>query len=1151
MALTDFVKGRTNRIVIGSTAGVGLILTVLATFAGNPKPALRVETPDNERTIEISTYGAIGVGTGSTPFGSAGDCLKSGGGSGTLMSFGTCGAGGSQKAGQGLSLNGSTFSISPAFSGTTLTIYGTASGKYLHAEKGLSSSGTLVWEGAGSGASLWVSTFDGAGLSDCDLSTQKVLWDTTTKRFSCGTDQTGGGSGSNWSNTGSLLTFFNGQYVNQSGDTMTGALTINLANATSGIGLNILETASGNVIHAEKSLTSSGFILSTGNISTRGTLSGAALNIMNGNSYFLGGVRIGSSAAPSADLHISGTIADAWLVGGTANGNYATMLFGEGQSSGTYAEFIRYSNATGTDGGTFTVANLLKTIRMSTSYSGTYRNDLTVNPSGNVGIGTSSGKTKLEVMGSMSGMSLVVNGNTNIAGNLRMTGSTLGVGNISTRGTLSGNALTVMGGNSYFLASVGFGTTTPLVVDGYTYASTAKILNVVGASDGLIAVQGTTARISLVDTNASVNTRWMDLLNNAGETKFSTLLSDGTGFVRDNILTMNHTTGNIGLGTTGAGSRLAVSGAVIINPNGNISTTAADTGLALEVIGTASGVNLYATRSITGSHLYSGVTFAGAGLVDCDTSTTSKLLWDSTTKRFSCGTDQTGNWSNTGSLKNFFDGQYVNQSGDTMTGALTIQNGSVHSATNTPLLNVRGIMSGAKLLVSGYANITGALLTTSNITSRATISGAFIRASSIGSVSTPSIVIGRASNTGIYDSGINGSSLGFTVGGVGFADFWMTGSRRIINSAGTFELQNSGNIGVLIDSAGRVGVGSLNAPRTSLEVYGAISGANLRISGIANVSGALLAAGNISTRGTLSGAALTIMNGNSYILGNTSIGTSGNAGSVKLNVAGTMSGKQLVVSGTGATAIIFTHTGLGRVGVGTILPRTTFEVVGTMSGRALAAGGGVFNVTSTGMLTIRNKNYVFPTTYSTGTFLKVMGNGSLIWSNAGGSSTNYTKVVYAANGDSTTVGASSTSEIAFDTHTYDIPANDLVANMEYEIQGVVTMNRGAGENILGIRLEGTNMTTCQYAPAASGDVTFTFRLKGTAAAGASVAVASSGELSTGQGTNNKGCANYDSTSVATNSILTIEIMHQFLTSNGSNNVTLKELTITRKSTTAS
>ena len=49
----------------------------------------------------------------------------------------------------------------------------------------------------------------------------------------------------------------------------------------------------------------------------------------------------------------------------------------------------------------------------------------------------------------------------------------------------------------------------------------------------------------------------------------------------------------------------------------------------------ASG-SFLATGTVSGARLY------GMGLTDCDTGATSKLLWDATTGRFSCGTDQTG-----------------------------------------------------------------------------------------------------------------------------------------------------------------------------------------------------------------------------------------------------------------------------------------------------------------------------------------------------------------------------------------------------------------------------------------------------------------------------------------------------------------------------
>jgi len=66
-----------------------------------------------------------------------------------------------------ITYDGTNLIIDPKESGAgILQILGTASGLVLHAEEGLSSSGTLAWDGSASGDSLWVSTFAGAGLTD-------------------------------------------------------------------------------------------------------------------------------------------------------------------------------------------------------------------------------------------------------------------------------------------------------------------------------------------------------------------------------------------------------------------------------------------------------------------------------------------------------------------------------------------------------------------------------------------------------------------------------------------------------------------------------------------------------------------------------------------------------------------------------------------------------------------------------------------------------------------------------------------------------------------------------------------------------------------------------------------------------------------------
>jgi hypothetical protein len=105
-----------------------------------------------------------------------------------------------------------------------LSTSGTMSGSMVHAEKSLTSSGTLVFEGAASGSSLYLGTsLSGAGLGSCsNTTTSKLLYNSTTGRFSCGTDQTGGGGGGGIDQTSA-----DARYVLKQGDTMTGSLVVN------------------------------------------------------------------------------------------------------------------------------------------------------------------------------------------------------------------------------------------------------------------------------------------------------------------------------------------------------------------------------------------------------------------------------------------------------------------------------------------------------------------------------------------------------------------------------------------------------------------------------------------------------------------------------------------------------------------------------------------------------------------------------------------------------------------------------------------------------------------------------------------------------------------------------------------------------------
>jgi len=149
---------------------------------------------------------------------------------------------------------------------------GILSGATLYGTKSLRSSGSLVFEGAASGSSLYLGQkLEGAGLTNC-LGSNKLLWNSTTGRFSCAADETGG--------TGGVLRIGDDRYVNDNGDTMTGTLNIDILNGTrASRGLNAINTASGANVHGEKSLTSSG------SLSVDGTMSGNSLTVSGGADF--------------------------------------------------------------------------------------------------------------------------------------------------------------------------------------------------------------------------------------------------------------------------------------------------------------------------------------------------------------------------------------------------------------------------------------------------------------------------------------------------------------------------------------------------------------------------------------------------------------------------------------------------------------------------------------------------------------------------------------------------------------------------------------------------------------------------------------------------------------------------------------------------
>ena len=224
----------------------------------------------------------------------------------------------------------------------------TASGARIHAQDRLSTSGSLVVE----------NSMFGAGLTDCDDGTNsKLLWDSTTGQFACGTDQAGGGGGGSFSGTGSLQNFFDNRYVNTSGDTMTGALVINTeSDSTSGFQVN--DADGGNPI----------------------------LNVDTTNE------RVGiGTASPAYALDVAGGDTVAFFDGSNAG------YIGVGRSTSNYLRLGVSSANLATIGST-------STSPIGFSINGTELVRLSAN--GTFGIGTTNPTEKLEVVGTISGTTL-------------------------------------------------------------------------------------------------------------------------------------------------------------------------------------------------------------------------------------------------------------------------------------------------------------------------------------------------------------------------------------------------------------------------------------------------------------------------------------------------------------------------------------------------------------------------------------------------------------------------------------------------------------------------------------------------------------------------------------------------------------------------
>lgn len=259
-------------------------------------------------------------------------------------------------------------------------------------------------------------------------------------------------------------------------------------------------------------------------------------------------------------------------------------------------------------------------------------------------------KNSANIKGSLSGTSLRVSGSADVHGNLTASGSFRGDGDITINDdrTTSADAVLTFGNSTT--------NQTLKYVHSLQKFQFSKDLSVLGA------ISGSTLRI---DGPADIH----GALSASGAVHFDSNLSindDRTAGV-DAILTFGNGTLNQDLKYIDATQRFQFS--KDLNVMGSIS------GASLVISGASSfsGSALF-KRALTTKGALSGATFFGGGLGDCNNATTSKLIYNPSTGRFSCATDQTGGGSSGGGLGyGDIEGMFVNQGGDTMTGTLNIK----------------------------------------------------------------------------------------------------------------------------------------------------------------------------------------------------------------------------------------------------------------------------------------------------------------------------------------------------------------------------------------------------------------------------------------------------------------------------------------------
>ncbi len=291
----------------------------------------------------------------------------------------------------------------------------------------------------------------------------------------------------------------------------------------------------------------------------------------------------------------------------------------------------------------------------------------TLQTAGSLGIGGATAAYKLDVRGTTTASQLhIASADVDSGGYLTSSGVSSAVlsGGAAYNGTTwvaKSSLATIMSGTN---GAIDFFTNTGLTVGG-TFTPTKRVSI---ASTGTLQLQDNTGGATLgIQFGSSQDTNLYrsgaNVLSTGGELRASSNIYAGVG-----------ASTQVFLGSNGGNAGIAFG-------------SASDTSLYRSTIDTLQ----------TNSHLVlsgdANQGLSGGGLSDCDTAATSKLLWDVTTNKFSCGTDQD---SGSSAIQNGTSPQTAN---------FNITGNGVIGGT----LNVSGLSTLGSLTVSGVATFNGTL----------------------------------------------------------------------------------------------------------------------------------------------------------------------------------------------------------------------------------------------------------------------------------------------------------------------------------------------------------------------------------------------------------------------------------------------------------